>query len=87
MATQGNAVGGAATPMAGESPEYEWDVFISYSHLDGDWVRGTLMPELKKAEGLKVCIDKEDFVVGESGQRSLQDGLEHKAPSAGKCEP
>jgi hypothetical protein len=38
-------------------------VFISYSHRNGDWVRGWLVPQLKNA-GLRVCIDHESFAPG-----------------------
>jgi tetratricopeptide (TPR) repeat protein len=44
-----------------EEPPY--DVFVSYSHLDSDWVHGRLVPGLRRA-GVKVCIDVEDFDVG-----------------------
>lgn len=40
-----------------------YDVFISYSHRNKDWVRGWLAPQLKNA-GLKVCIDHENFEPG-----------------------
>jgi hypothetical protein len=40
-----------------------YDVFISYSHRNKDWVRGWLVPQLKNA-GLKVCIDHESFEPG-----------------------
>lgn len=43
--------------------EYAYDVFVSYSHKDKGWVRGTLVPRLR-AEGLKVCIDHECFEPG-----------------------
>jgi hypothetical protein len=36
--------------------EYKYDVFISYSHKDEDWVVNTLLPALENV-GLKVCID------------------------------
>lgn len=40
-----------------------YDVFISYSHNDREWVRGWLVPRLKSA-GLSVCIDHEAFEIG-----------------------
>jgi outer membrane protein assembly factor BamD (BamD/ComL family) len=43
--------------------EYEYDVFISYSHVDQEWVRGELLPQLEKA-GLRVIIDYRDFEIG-----------------------
>jgi len=46
-----------------EPTAYTYDVFISYSHRDEDWVANTLLPRLEDA-GLRVCIDFRDFVVG-----------------------
>ncbi len=46
-----------------EQTEYTYDVFISYSHHDGEWVRNWLLPRLERA-GLRVCIDFRDFEVG-----------------------
>lgn len=40
--------------------EYTFDVFISYSHADSEWVRGELLPRLEEA-GLKVMIDHRDL--------------------------
>lgn len=40
-----------------------YDVFISYSHADRDWVRQELLPRLEGA-GLKACIDSRDFEPG-----------------------
>lgn len=37
-------------------PPLKYDVFLSYSHLDGDWVRGFLLPRLEGA-GLEVIFD------------------------------
>ncbi len=42
---------------------YSYDVFISYSHADYDWVWKELLPQLEGA-GLRVCIDERDFEVG-----------------------
>jgi len=42
--------------------EFAYDVFISYSHKDGEWVRGWLLPRLEDA-GLRVCIDFRDLYV------------------------
>jgi len=42
---------------------YAYDVFVSYSHQEADWVRGRLVPRLKAA-GLTVCIDVESFRLG-----------------------
>src|SRR5919202_1399372 len=44
-------------------PNEQYDIFISYSHADGEWVRNGLLPKLEGA-GLKVCIDDRDFEIG-----------------------
>jgi tetratricopeptide (TPR) repeat protein len=46
-----------------EDREFEYDVFISYSHDDQAWVVGELLPRLEGA-GLDVCIDYRDFEPG-----------------------
>jgi hypothetical protein len=40
-----------------------YDVFISYSHKDEEWVWQELLPRLKGA-GLRVCIDMDCFEIG-----------------------
>ena len=55
-----------------EQTEYPYDVFISYSHDDEEWVTGTLLPRLEEA-GLRVCIDYRDFVPGKSALLNMQD--------------
>jgi hypothetical protein len=40
-----------------------YDVFISYSHKDGNWVWSWLIPKLKNA-GFHVCTDRESFDPG-----------------------
>lgn len=42
---------------------FRYDVFISYSHADSEWVWNWLVPRLKAAD-LRVCIDRESFDVG-----------------------
>ncbi|MEM9092024.1 MAG: TIR domain-containing protein [Cyanobacteria bacterium P01_F01_bin.53] len=50
--------------MSNNQPDsYEYDVFISYSTADKDWVRGELLTRLQNA-GLKVCIDFRNFRPG-----------------------
>jgi hypothetical protein len=46
-----------------EQTDYQYDVFISYSHTDQGWVHGWLLLRLEAA-GLRVCIDFHDFDVG-----------------------
>jgi hypothetical protein len=43
--------------------QFTYDVFISYSHKNKDWVWAKLLPCLEGA-GLKVLIDYRDFEIG-----------------------
>ena len=51
-----------------------YDVFISYSHNDSDWVRGYLLPILD-SWGLKVAIDNKVFVPGVTLDVHIQDTI------------
>lgn len=42
---------------------FKYDVFVSYSHKDKTWVRGTFLPKLKE-QGLKIWIDFESLQIG-----------------------
>jgi hypothetical protein len=46
-----------------EPPTYDYDVFISYSSQNKDWVRGELLERIEKA-ALRACIDVRDFRPG-----------------------
>lgn len=46
-----------------EQTEYQYDVFISYSHANWAWVWNELLLNLERA-GLKVCVDDRDFKIG-----------------------
>jgi hypothetical protein len=56
--------------------QYEFDVFISYSHKDAKWVTDILLPRLEKT-GLRVCIDNRDFVAGETAIVNMQDSIKN----------
>lgn len=43
--------------------DYEYDIFISYSHRDRTWVMTELLPRLEGAR-FRVCIDERDFKIG-----------------------
>jgi hypothetical protein len=49
--------------MGAQNSEHKYDVFISYSHDDQEWVREQLLPTLERA-GLRAIIDYRDFEVG-----------------------
>ena len=44
-------------------PSYKYDAFISYSHLDEEWVYDVLSQRLEQ-EGLTICIDERNFEIG-----------------------
>lgn len=48
-----------------------YDVFISYSHKNGEWVWTWLVPRLKRCQ-LKVLIDKESFAPGEPLLKAME---------------
>ena len=49
--------------MADADTQNQYDVFISYSHKDAEWVRQWLIPRLKQ-EDITVCVDNESFDPG-----------------------
>ena len=49
------------TDLTSTQPNY--DIFVSYSHRDYDWVHTWLVPHLRDAD-LSVCIDDEAFDIG-----------------------
>ena len=69
----------AALESEGEPPGsdtlYRYDVFISYSHQDKEWVKGTLLPRLEEA-GLRVHIDYRDFELGVPSLVNMENGVE-----------
>ena len=63
-------------PHPTASSEFVYDVFISYSHNDEEWVTKTLLPRLEEA-GLRVCIDYRDFTAGRAALLNMQDAALH----------
>jgi len=55
-------------------PSFEYDVFISYSHADEDWVWETLVPAIQK-ENLSYCIDEESFSGGVPLIVNMEEGV------------
>jgi tetratricopeptide (TPR) repeat protein len=58
--------------------DFKYDVFISYSHKDEEWVVNTLLPSLEDA-GLRVCIDFRDFVPGKPSRANMRDACKESA--------
>jgi len=50
---------------------FEYDVFISYSHEDKDWVQNSLLPKIEK-EQICFCIDSRDFKPGLSSVAEME---------------
>ncbi|HYK01998.1 MAG TPA: toll/interleukin-1 receptor domain-containing protein [Thermoanaerobaculia bacterium] len=58
-----------ATPLE-PTDTYEYDVFISYSHNDSDWIEKVLLPELLEHR-LKVLTDKQ-FKIGRTSMQNME---------------
>ena len=59
--------------------DQSFDVFVSYSHKDKDWVRNWLLPRLERA-GVSYCIDDDHFDIGVAAL----DNIEQAAKSSRK---
>jgi tetratricopeptide (TPR) repeat protein len=57
-----------------EAEAFDFDVFISYSSRDKDWVRGTLLPRLE-AGGVRAFIDYRDFTRGAPSIKEVERGV------------
>jgi len=62
--------------MVEQGTEFAYDVFISYSHADKEWVRRWLLPCLEDA-GLRVCIDFRDFDIGVPSLVNMERAVEN----------
>ncbi|XP_063698996.1 toll-like receptor Tollo [Culicoides brevitarsis] len=47
-----------------EHDEYLYDVFVSYSEQNRDWVLDHLLPNIEQRDGINVCLHERDFKVG-----------------------
>lgn len=47
-----------------ESNEYTYDVFVSYSDQNRDWVLDHLLPNIEREDELNICLHERDFKVG-----------------------
>jgi tetratricopeptide (TPR) repeat protein len=62
--------------MAEQEAGYRYDVFISYSQADADWVWDWLLPRLEEA-GLEVCIDQGCFEPGKPVLGEVERAITH----------
>lgn len=53
---------------------YAYDVFVSYSHKDSDWVENILLKRLEEHH-FRVFIDFRDFVTGKPGIMEMERGV------------
>ncbi len=60
--------------MTKTKSKFKYDVFISYSSKDKDWVRGELLPRIEQA-GLKAFIDFRDFTPGAPSIKEMARGV------------
>ena len=58
------------------SPNYKYDVFISYSRADWEWVWNKLVPRLEQT-GLRVCIDDRNFIIGLPILKNIEQAVEN----------
>ena len=54
----------AATNVKSAEHQKQYDVFVSYSHEDEEWVKSELLLEMEVKRDLKCCIHERDFEVG-----------------------
>jgi hypothetical protein len=57
-----------------QQPAYQYDVFLSYSSDDRDWVRGELLQRLEDS-GIKICIDFRDFIIGMPAIKNMEQAV------------
>lgn len=75
LATVQPATSSASAPVVPAQPSsFVYDVFISYSHQDRQWVDDVLRARLEEA-GLKVCIDHRDFPGGIRSMQNMEEGV------------
>lgn len=55
--------------------DYRYDLFISYSHTDREWVWNVLLPRMERAN-LRVCIDERDFKIGVPILTNIEEAVE-----------
>jgi hypothetical protein len=54
--------------------EFDYDVFISYSSHDKEWVRGVLLKRIERV-GLRAFIDFRDFKPGAPSIKEMERGV------------
>lgn len=62
---------GHTNPVSSGAPTFDYDVFISYSSKDKDWVQNELLPRLE-ARNFRVCIDFRDFRIGAASVTEME---------------
>ena len=57
-----------------KSTDFQYDVFISFSTLDYNWVRDNLTPVLERKR-INYCIHSRDFIVGKTIIENIADSV------------
>lgn len=57
-----------------QSKDFQYDVFISFSTLDYNWVRDNLTPVLERKR-INYCIHSRDFIVGKAIMENIADSV------------
>lgn len=57
-----------------DQPEFDYDVFISYSSHDKEWVHGNLLKRIEQ-DGLHAFIDYRDFIRGAPSIKEMERGI------------
>ncbi|XP_006825331.1 toll-like receptor 4 [Saccoglossus kowalevskii] len=67
----------------GDDDEYEYDVFLSHSSKDEEWVSKVLHPTLENPPyNYKLCLDYRDFIVGETIADNIIDAVQKSRKTA-----
>jgi hypothetical protein len=53
---------------------FEYDVFISYSSRNQQWIRDDLLPRIE-GSGLRACVDFRDFKPGAASITEMERGI------------
>jgi hypothetical protein len=67
----GRRVPASAMRGAKQEEDHDYDVFVSYSHRDTEWVVESLISRLEK-HGFRVLVDYRDFIGGDFSIRQME---------------
>ena len=69
--------------IKGDNEEFKYDVFLSHSSKDEEWVSQILHPTLENPPyNYKLCLDYRDFVIGETIADNIVNGIQKSRKTA-----